>query len=70
MQPTRAIPEVNVPGAIAFATEPRRWQEVPVRLWVTGPAEDGYDDVFTCLVRESPVPVHVGRRRRQPACGR
>lgn len=62
VQPTRAIPRKNVPGAIAFAAELASLAEdVPVRLWVTGPAEDGYDDVFARLVRESAVPVHVGR---------
>jgi glycosyltransferase involved in cell wall biosynthesis len=62
VQPTRAIPRKNVPGAVAFATElAARSAGTTVRLWVTGPAEDGYDDVFARLVRESPVPVHVGR---------
>jgi glycosyltransferase involved in cell wall biosynthesis len=62
VQPTRAIPRKNIPGAIAFAAAlASLGGEVPVRLWVTGPAEDGYDDVFSRLVRESPVPVHVGR---------
>ena len=61
LQPTRAIPRKNVPAAIEFAhalaqLEPRR-----VRLWITGPAEDGYDDVFARLIDESPVPVKVGR---------
>ena len=62
VQPTRAIPRKNVPGAVAFAAELAAIAgEVPVRLWVTGPAEDGYDDVFARLVRESVVPIHVGR---------
>jgi glycosyltransferase involved in cell wall biosynthesis len=62
LQPTRAIPRKNIPGAIEFATEiaglidHRR-----VRLWITGPAEDGYDDVFARLIAESPIPVTVGR---------
>jgi glycosyltransferase involved in cell wall biosynthesis len=62
VQPTRAIPRKNVPGAIAFAAEIQaRMTEVAVRLWITGPAEDGYDDVFARLCAESPVPVTVGR---------
>jgi glycosyltransferase involved in cell wall biosynthesis len=62
VQPTRAIPRKNVPGAIAFASDIASLAgDTPVRLWVTGPAEDGYDDVFARLVRESPVPVRVGR---------
>ena len=47
LQPTRAIPRKNIPAAIAFATElARREPDRNVRLWITGPAEDGYDDVF------------------------
>jgi glycosyltransferase involved in cell wall biosynthesis len=62
VQPTRAIPRKNVPGAIEFAAEIAALAaDVPVRLWVTGPAEDGYDDVFARLVRDAPIPVHVGR---------
>ncbi|HEX5587804.1 MAG TPA: glycosyltransferase [Acidimicrobiia bacterium] len=62
VQPTRAIPRKNVPGAIAFAAElaptfPGRG----VRLWITGPAEDRYGDVFDRLVADSPVPITVGR---------
>jgi glycosyltransferase involved in cell wall biosynthesis len=62
LQPTRAIPRKNVPGAIAFASELRsRLADASIRLWVTGPAEDGYDDVFTRLLADAPVPVTVGR---------
>lgn len=62
VQPTRAIPRKNVPGAIAFAASvDELLRGASVRLWITGPAEDGYDDVFDRLVAESPVPVTVGR---------
>ncbi len=62
LQPTRAIPRKNVPGAIAFATELRALLAgASTHLWVTGPAEDGYGDVFARLVADSPVPVTVGR---------
>jgi glycosyltransferase involved in cell wall biosynthesis len=62
LQPTRAIPRKNVPAAIAFATElARRETSRTLRLWITGPAEDGYDDVFAQLVKGSLVPVTVGR---------
>jgi glycosyltransferase involved in cell wall biosynthesis len=62
LQPTRAIPRKNIPAAIEFAAEvARRAPCWDVRLWITGPAEDGYDDVFARLVAESPVPVTVGR---------
>jgi glycosyltransferase involved in cell wall biosynthesis len=62
LQPTRAIPRKNIPASIAFATElAAHAPDRDVRLWITGPAEDGYDDVFARLVASSPVPVTVGR---------
>ncbi len=67
LQPTRAIPRKNIPAAIEFAAElarrepRRRW-----RLWITGPAEDGYDDVFARLVADSAVPVTIGRAASAP----
>ena len=62
VQPTRAIPRKNIPAAISFAAElARREPDRSVRFWITGPAEDGYDDVFTRLIAESAVPVEVGR---------
>ncbi len=62
LQPTRAIPRKNIPGAVAFANalallEPDR----TIRLWVTGPAEDGFDDTFRRALAEATVPVTVGR---------
>jgi len=67
LQPTRAIPRKNIPAAIEFAAElARRERERRLRLWITGPAEDGYDDVFARLVVESPVPVTVGRATSAP----
>jgi glycosyltransferase involved in cell wall biosynthesis len=62
VQPTRAIPRKNIPAAIEFATElARREPSRQLRLWITGPAEDGYDDVFAQLVNASQIPVVVGR---------
>ena len=62
LQPTRAIPRKNVPAAIEFAHElAERERDRRVRLWITGPAEDGYDDVFARLLDTSRVPVNVGR---------
>jgi glycosyltransferase involved in cell wall biosynthesis len=62
LQPTRAIPRKNIPAAIAFASELARLEpDWDLRLWITGPAEDGYDDMFARLVADSPVPVTVGR---------
>src|SRR5207244_6041677 len=62
LQPTRAIPRKNVPGAVAFANalallEPDR----TIKLWVTGPAEDGFDDSFRRALAEATTPVTVGR---------
>ena len=67
LQPTRAIPRKNIPAAIEFAAElARREPEWHLKLWITGPAEDGYDDVFARLVAESQVPVTVGRAASAP----
>src|SRR3954451_12309728 len=67
LQPTRAIPRKNIPAAIAFAAGlARRESEWNLRLWITGPAEDGYDDVFARLVAESDVPVTIGRAASAP----
>lgn len=62
LQPTRAIPRKNIPAAIELAADLARLEpERTLRLWITGPAEDGYDDVFARLVGESAVRVTVGR---------
>jgi glycosyltransferase involved in cell wall biosynthesis len=62
LQPTRAIPRKNIPATISFAAElAAREPDRDLQLWITGPAEDGYDDIFARLVRESAVPVTIGR---------
>ena len=62
LQPTRAIPRKNVPAAIEFARDlDHLLGGPPVRLWITGPAEDGYDDELARLVADARVPVTVGR---------
>lgn len=62
LQPTRAIPRKNVPGAVAFANELARLEpDRNLRLWVTGPAEDGFDDTFRRALSEATMPVTVGR---------
>ncbi len=67
LQPTRAIPRKNIPAAIAFTADlARREPARSLRLWITGPAEDGYDDVFARLVADSRVPVTVGRAASAP----
>jgi glycosyltransferase involved in cell wall biosynthesis len=61
LQPARAIPRKNVPAALRFAHElaalvaPR-----PVRFWLTGPAEDGYERDLEALLRTASVPVALG----------
>jgi glycosyltransferase involved in cell wall biosynthesis len=67
LQPTRAIPRKNIPAAIEFAAELARLRpERSLRFWITGPAEDGYDDVFARLIADSPVPIFVGRAPSAP----
>jgi glycosyltransferase involved in cell wall biosynthesis len=61
LQPARAIPRKNVPAAIAFASEVAALETRQVHLWITGPAEDGYDIVFARLLAEAEIPITVGR---------
>jgi glycosyltransferase involved in cell wall biosynthesis len=61
LQPARAIPRKNVLGAIRYVealaelVAPR-----PVRFWLTGPAEDGYETVLDQLLTACRVPVTLG----------
>jgi glycosyltransferase involved in cell wall biosynthesis len=61
LQPARAIPRKDVPAALRFAEElavlvaPR-----PVRFWITGPAEDGYESTLDALLDAARVPVTLG----------
>jgi glycosyltransferase involved in cell wall biosynthesis len=65
LQPTRAIPRKNVAGGIEYAERlADRVAPRAVRYWITGPAEDGYDDAFERIVDRADVPVHVGRAGR------
>jgi hypothetical protein len=62
VQPTRAIPRKNMPGAIRFgkavaALMPER----VVKLWLTGPAEDGYGPELDHLIATAGLPTIVGR---------
>ena len=62
LQPSRAIERKNVPGAVRLATHIARVApNRPVRLWISGPAEDGYHDTLTRIVERSEVPVTIGR---------
>ena len=62
LQPTRAIPRKNVPGAVAFANElARRDPSRRFRFWITGPVEDGFDDGFRRALDTAEMPVTIGR---------
>jgi mannosylglucosylglycerate synthase len=65
LQPSRAIERKNVPGAVRLAARiahamPNR----PVRLWISGPAEDGYAETLARVIERSEVPVTLGRAER------
>jgi glycosyltransferase involved in cell wall biosynthesis len=63
LQPARAIPRKNVPAAVEFAVELAALEARPIRLWITGPAEDGYDTVFDRILADATIPITVGRAR-------
>ena len=50
-----------MPAAVAFATELAALESRNVRLWITGPAEDGYDIVFARILDDANIPITVGR---------
>ncbi len=69
LQPTRAIPRKNVGAGIRLAEElAPRFTDRPVRYWLTGPAEDGYQPELDALLAAARVPVTTGRAPR-PADG-
>jgi glycosyltransferase involved in cell wall biosynthesis len=62
LQPTRAIPRKNVPGAVSFANELAHLDAgTRFRFWITGPVEDRFDDGFRRALAEAEMPVSVGR---------
>jgi glycosyltransferase involved in cell wall biosynthesis len=62
LQPARAIERKNVPGAIRFAQQLHGiLPDLELRLWVTGPAEDGYAPVLDRIIRRSQIPITIGR---------
>jgi glycosyltransferase involved in cell wall biosynthesis len=62
LQPSRAIERKNVPGGLRFAMElARAYPEQPMRYWLSGPAEDGYDATLQRVLECSSVPVTHGR---------
>jgi mannosylglucosylglycerate synthase len=65
LQPSRAIERKNVPGAVRLASYlARRAPDSRVRLWIAGPAEDGYADTLDRIIERADVPVTVGRAGR------
>jgi glycosyltransferase involved in cell wall biosynthesis len=62
LQPARAIERKNVPGAVRFAQQLRGiLPELDLRLWISGPPEDGYAPVLDRIIERSPIPIVVGR---------
>ena len=62
LQPARAIERKNVPGAVRFAQQLHGiLPDLDLRLWVSGPAEDGYAPVLDRIIERSPLPITVGR---------
>ncbi len=65
LQPSRAIERKNVPGGVRFTSELARvLPDRPVRYWLSGPAEDGYEPVLERVLERATVPVTVGRAPR------
>ena len=61
-QPARAIERKNVPGALRFAHQLHPLAPgLPLRLWVSGPAEDGYAPLLDRIIERAEIPVTVGR---------
>ena len=60
-QPGRAIYRKNVPGGLRLAHHLDGHVEGrPVRYWLSGPAEDGYDTTLDRVLERSPVPTTLG----------
>jgi glycosyltransferase involved in cell wall biosynthesis len=65
LQPTRAIPRKNIGAGLRLAEAlAARPGGRPVRYWLTGPAEDGYQHELDRLLAGARVPVAVGRADR------
>jgi glycosyltransferase involved in cell wall biosynthesis len=61
-QPARAIERKNVPGALRFAQQLHALAPaLGLRLWVSGPAEDGYAPVLERIIERATIPVTLGR---------
>ena len=55
LQPTRALPRKNVPGAVALA------EALGAVYWLLGPAEDGYGPTLDRVASNAKVPVVHGQ---------
>ncbi len=65
LQPTRAIARKNVPAGLRFAEQLRALvTDRPVRYWLTGPAEDGYDATLAATLAGATVLLAGGRTLR------
>jgi glycosyltransferase involved in cell wall biosynthesis len=63
--PARAIPRKNVPGGVRYAAQLQRvLPDRRVRYWLSGPAEDGYEDTLARVRERSTVPMTLGRVER------
>ncbi len=64
-QPARAIERKNVPGALRFAQQLHALSPaLSSRLWISGPAEDGYAPVLDRIIERAEVPITLGRAAR------
>lgn len=62
LQPARAIERKNVPGALRFAQQLHALlPDHALRLWVSGPAEDGYAPVLDRILERAQIPMTIGR---------
>lgn len=64
LQPTRAIPRKEVGRGMEFAARLAERSDHPVVFWLTGPAEDGFDDELDQLLDSATVDVRLGRAAR------
>lgn len=61
-QPARAIERKNVPGALRFAQQLHTVSPgLALRLWISGPAEDGYAPVLERIIERAQIPITLGR---------
>jgi glycosyltransferase involved in cell wall biosynthesis len=65
VQPARAIERKNVPGGLRFAQRLHALApELPLRYWLSGPAEDGYAPTLERILQRASLPMTLGRADR------